>query len=911
MHRRIHWIVILLVSAFVSVSTTFAQTVIINEIMSSNATTKGDASGEYADWIELYNATLDTIDLGGYGLSDNYSEPYKWIFPSITVAPAGHLLVWASGKDSTDAGGELHTNFKIKAEGEELLLTHPDGTRIQDLSPVSIATDVSYGRYPEAGPEWYLFDNPTPGSRNSSVPHRRDLVEPGFSHGAGFYTESFSLEITSPDTGTTIYYTLDGSVPNTSSLVHSEPIGVSSRAGDPNTISMIQTSDITPDHVLGGNWQPPVGEVFKTTCVRAKAMRNGFQESPITTRTFFVDESMNSRYTMPIISLTTDADNFFRDDIGIYVPGDGWTYWVPGTFDNKRFYAANFWQRGSQWERPVHMEFFEPGGTLGFASDAGIRTHGGWMRRSAHKSLRLYSRGGTNGFNYQIFPDRNLVQYEQILLRQEGPGRTITLFRDGLVHSLLETSNLTRQQWRPSIVFLNGEYWGVHNLRDRIEETHLEIEYGVDGDNLDLLEWRFRPSIASGDNIHYEAMLSYFRWYDIALPQHYEHITTMMDIENFIDYHIYHIYIADTDWGANNIKCWRLRTDAYDPDAPYGHDGRWRWLLYDTEMGFDGDPRVIPGGGIDHFTLRDAINNPSDYRPTSILLSELITNVTFRKAFVSRFADLLNTVFRPEWVVPRIDELQAIIAPEIAEHIARWSEQESVGAWEQEVETMRSFARERPSAQWQHLVSYFNGKPLPLTVNVSDPLRGVVKVNSVLVDAETPGVVSDTNGSVYPWTGNYLSSIPVTLVAQPKPGYHFAGWAGLEGTIAEAHADDDSVVVMILGDFTVTAVFTDAASVESKDRPFRYALSRNVPNPFNPTTRFQFSLASDGLVQIAVYDVTGRRVRILVNGDRRSGHHSVMWDGRDGLGRSVASGVYIIRMTAGEFVTARKVTLLR
>ncbi len=904
--------VLLTILILAASAATASGALVINEIMSSNATTTADGSGEYADWIELYNAGVDTIALVGYGLSDDYLEPFRWRFPSVSLGPGRYLLVWASGKDSIDVGGALHTDFRIKAEGEEILLTHPDGPRIEELHPVSIATDVSYGRLPDGGDEWYFFDTPSPGASNTSPPHLLDLAAPAFSHAAGFHSAPFDLVMTAADTAATIYYTLDGSEPTDSSLVYAAPIAVASRAGDPNDISTVLTSDIAPDHVLGGNWEPPVGDVFKATCVRAKAVRDGIHESPTVTKTYFVDENMLTRYTLPVVSLTTDADNFFRDDIGIYVPGDGWTYWVPGTCDNKQFYCANFWQRGSQWERPVHVEFFEAGGAPGFTSEAGIRTHGGWMRRAACKSLRLYSRGGSNGFDYRFFPERNLTHYEQILLRQEGPGRTITVFRDGLVHNLAEATDLSTQGWRPVVVFLNGEYWGIHNIRDRFDETHLEIAYGVDADDLDLLEWRFRPSIASGDANHYDAMVDYVQRYNMALPQQYEYIETLMDVDNFIDYHIFHIYIADTDWGANNIKCWRLRTDAYEPDAPYGHDGRWRWLMFDTDYGFDGDPHNDPGWGIDHNTLQAATRNPSDYRPTSILLDALVANAAFRKAFVNRFADLLNTVFRPAWVLPRIDEMAAVIAPEIEEHVARWSQQESVDAWVQEVETMRNFARERPEVQWGHLGSFFGGRPVPVEIDVSDEQRGVVKVNSVLIDPSTPGVVPDTSGGVYPWTGDYLFGRPIDLVAQPKPGYYFAGWSGLEGTNAATSASSDSVTVTVMGNLNVTAVFTDSPSsvAASASQPV-YALAPNAPNPFNPATTLRFSIAEAGAVRLAVYDVNGRWVRTLVDGHRTAGRHVVIWDGRDDAGRAMASGVYISRLTTRNGALTRRLTLVR
>ena len=195
--------VLLTILILAASAATASGALVINEIMSSNATTTADGSGEYADWIELYNAGVDTIALVGYGLSDDYLEPFRWRFPSVSLGPGRYLLVWASGKDSIDVGGALHTDFRIKAEGEEILLTHPDGPRIEELHPVSIATDVSYGRLPDGGDEWYFFDTPSPGASNTSPPHLLDLAAPAFSHAAGFHSAPFDLVMTAADTAAT------------------------------------------------------------------------------------------------------------------------------------------------------------------------------------------------------------------------------------------------------------------------------------------------------------------------------------------------------------------------------------------------------------------------------------------------------------------------------------------------------------------------------------------------------------------------------------------------------------------------------------------------------------------------------------------------------------------------------------
>ncbi|MEX0945127.1 MAG: lamin tail domain-containing protein, partial [Balneolaceae bacterium] len=197
-----------------------SQQLVLNEVMSSNSQTIADEDGDYQDWIELTNISDEPINLSGYGLSDDYDDPFHWVFPNVTLQPNSYLLIWASNKHRTEPDGELHTNFAISAAGEEVILTHPDGTRIDELEPVEIPPDFSIGRDPDGVGNWVIFDEPTPGQSNIDGSTINLLEPPQFSHKAGFYTGDFMLEITHPEEDVTIYYTLDGSDPTTSSEVY-------------------------------------------------------------------------------------------------------------------------------------------------------------------------------------------------------------------------------------------------------------------------------------------------------------------------------------------------------------------------------------------------------------------------------------------------------------------------------------------------------------------------------------------------------------------------------------------------------------------------------------------------------------------------------------------------------------------
>ncbi|TVQ03117.1 MAG: lamin tail domain-containing protein, partial [Balneolaceae bacterium] len=174
----------------------YAQQVVLNEIMASNNSIIADEDGDYEDWIEIHNYSDSAVSLAGYGLSDDYDNPFRWMFPEITIQPGEFLLVWASNKDRADPAAPLHTNFAIASAGEEILLTAADSTRIDELPLTEIPTDMSIGRQPDGTGEWVYFEEPTPGAANTTQGISGLLEPPVFSHSPGFYTEPFELEIT-------------------------------------------------------------------------------------------------------------------------------------------------------------------------------------------------------------------------------------------------------------------------------------------------------------------------------------------------------------------------------------------------------------------------------------------------------------------------------------------------------------------------------------------------------------------------------------------------------------------------------------------------------------------------------------------------------------------------------------------
>jgi hypothetical protein len=528
------------------------------------------------------------------------------------------------------------------------------------------------------------------------------------------------------------------------------------------------------------------------TVVRARAYRPGYIPSLSTTKTYFVGADVLDRHSVSVVSLAVEEPDFFGYEKGIYVSG---IYHGSG---------GNYMLTGPGWERPVHIDLFEPDGTLGFSQNMGARIHGGWTRNHAQKALRLYARGdyGDTEVQYPVFPDISTERFKRLLLRNSGNDWNNTMFRDAVMQKLVAHLPLDTQAYRPAVLYINGEYWGINNLRERFDKHYLERKYGLDPDKLDILEYlaRMQPHLVKqGSSLHFDQTLGYIESNGLADPADYAYIQTRIDTDNFRDYQIAQIYFNNTDWPGNNIDWWRKQTDDYEPTAPYGHDGRWRWMLYDTDFGFG------LNGGYDSDTLAFATSTSANGWPnphwTTFLFRKLLENQTFRSDFINRYCDLLNTAFVPARAVSVIDTMQAAITGEIGRHAAGWG---GPANWPNNVQVMRTFAQQRPAYDRTQLRAYFGlGADRHLTLNVADPSQGYIRVNSTDINADTPGVNSP---SPFPWSGTYFENVPVTVTAVAAKGYRFTHWQSAGGTTNTSA----TLTLPMTADTSLTAHFEEA-----------------------------------------------------------------------------------------------------
>ncbi len=353
--------------------------------------------------------------------------------------------------------------------------------------------------------------------------------------------------------------------------------------------------------------------------------------------------------------------------------------------------------RGREWEREIHFTFFESNGDLAFETNAGMRMRGYGSTAFPQKSFGVYFRKeyGKKKIEYPIFPDALSDKYKRLVMRSSGNDFLYTHFRDAVLTSILKPMNFEYQRFRPSVLFVNGEYWGVHNIREKYDEYYFEYQHNIEEDSLILLSICGSEDV--GSNQEYLSLTEFITENDMTLPVNYNYVTTKIDIENFIDYEIAEIYYANYDWPCNNYRLWKTT-------AP---DSKWRYLIYDLDLSFD----FFPQASFDTPSMEHATHEGNDWpycECSNFFFRELLVNEAFKEEFIDRFAFHLNTTFNTKTIIDSINSYKTLFEPEIQEQIDRWSYPDDMGEWNEEIEKMIVFAQKRPCFMRGNIMDFFN-----------------------------------------------------------------------------------------------------------------------------------------------------------------------------------------------------------
>ena len=600
----------------------------------------------------------------------------------------------------------LHTNFKLSSKGESLTLLDSSGNKVDSLDVIGLTTDKSIGRSLADG-SVVFFAVPSPAAENTEEEFTgisvSDII---FSHNGGQFNEQ-SVRLSGAKQGEEIRYTLDATVPN---------------AQSPRYSSAISISD--------------------DTVIRARVFQDNYIPSRTASRTYITSNT----HSLPIVTLVTEPDNLFDEQEGIYVYGPEQNY-----EDALPFFGANFWQ---DWERDVHFSFYESTGELGVALDAGIKIFGAWSRANNQRSMSIFARGryGFSKLKYPLFPSLAYDSFESIVLRNGGNDWTKSNMRDVMMTSLMDGSGLETQAYRPVAVYLNGEYWGFYNIREKINEHFLDDKIDVDKSEINILE--FNGDVVQGSNDSYNAIIAYITNNSLAIQDNYEYVASQIDIDNLITYQIAQIYSDNQDWPGNNAKFWN------SPET------KWRWILFDTDFAFG----PWDSSAYNNDTLSFALSEDGPGWPnppwSTFLVRKLLENTQFRNQFINQFADEFNGRFKTDKVREHIDAIANSMEPEMEKHFERWGEGKTVFVWQSELDVLRSFGRNRQSFLKSYIRNYFGISGMyQLSIAINNSAAGSVKLNSLQLTSAN-------------WQGEYFNNIPVTLTAVPNEGYVFSHWQG-------------------------------------------------------------------------------------------------------------------------------------
>ncbi len=659
---------------------------VINEVSNFNFKSVLDEYGEAPSWAELYNPHDTILSLQGLFLSNNATIPQLYSLPDTTLEAHQHILVLFSGR-SYVSRDFIHANFEWT--GSSLFLSTSNGIFDQVTVP-ALSVDCSYGRSYDAANTYMIFGLPTPGAPNDStfpyVPITDQLSVWPFS---GWYpVDSLRLEINATDPTLEIRVGMNGFLPEDSTgITYQSQFWLQPHNSE--MFSFIPTTTTTIESRF--RWRTPASVPSHVNVISVAGFRDGKRVTPYYHRHYFLQRE-SPTLDVPVISIQTSPDNLFGFEKGIYVPGithaqTPVTSWPWGT--------GNFHQRGRAWEHPAHLSFFEPDGSLAFEQNLGIRIHGGGSRALALKSLRLYSRSvyGTSRLRYPFFPERDFANYNRILLRNSGQDFLRTMFNDAMVANMVAPLDLDVQLSRPIIHYINGEYWGILNIRDRVDEHFISYTRGVAEEDVELITIDFAKQ--ETDSNSWPTFISQVRDYsDYSGSDFFEFLQEKIDVQNLIDYLISRVYISSVDWPGNNRSVWRHASDT----------GRFRNIFFDNDNTLDLREAN---------TLKMALAEDGSAWPnpawSTLLFRKSLLNETFRELFIRRNEELVNTVFEKKRMIGILDSFVELYEPLMLDHIYRWQfPGNTISAWYFHVKNMRRFIEERPCVIREIFRDYFD-----------------------------------------------------------------------------------------------------------------------------------------------------------------------------------------------------------
>ena len=737
----------LLLTILATAVSTQAQTLIINELMQSNIDCIMDDLNDFPDsWVELYNPTDASINLKNYKIGTKDKANKAWSLPIKTIAAKGYVVIYCDKAGEDEGVSALHTNFRLESDKDGKLYLFKGSDIVDQLEGMAKqpAPNIAYGRKSDGADEWGYQARPTPGASNCGTVYQKVLGEPVFSTkgrvkiASGSNTRlTLSLPEGAPE-GTKIRYTLDGSEPTENSQEYTSALFFNS-----------------------------------TKIVRAKLFCEGYL-SPRSTCHSYIFFPSNRKLTLSVVSIMTDNKYLNDAKIGIY---------VDGSYNSKqKNYEYN-------WRRPMNIEIFETSDQESVINQLGeMRVTGGATRGNMRKSLGIYAhkRFGEKRLNYEFFPDQKpgMTDFKSIMLRNAGNDFDYLFMRDAIIQrTMAQHVDLDWQAWRPVIVYINGEYTGMLNIRERSNEDNIYTNYeGLE--DIDMIE--NDEELKEGTIDNFNAFKAFYNESGHTLAEYAE----WMDWEEYINLMIENIYFNNQDFPGNNNVIWR----------PQAEGGKWRWITKDTDFGLG-----LYGSAADYNTIKWLYDNKYDYdrnwanKPEhTILFRHLMEDIDFKTEFLSRAAIYMGDFLNEKGTREVWDAMYNMIKTEYPYH------RELVNRWwpnyDNELSTARKWLNKRTDNVYKQLADYYNwGTPRALTINKQKESDIKITVNGITLCNKV-------------FDGKYYAGKTLTISAQGTEDNEVTGWK-ITGAQSKEVQGNEITLQMPNGNIAIEPIFEDASGI--------------------------------------------------------------------------------------------------
>ncbi len=704
--------------------------IVINEFSAANYTDVYDNYNSRPDWIELYNAGTGSVDISGYYLSDKLSDPMRWPFPAGTDMAAGeYLLVWASGRDES-GGGNYHTSFKIsQTKQEDVVLSDPAGTVIDSYAiTLPNQQNNSRGRTTDGADTWGVFLTTTPGAANVNA--FEEYTNVSIDVAPGYYAGAVDVTMSSTDPNAVIHYTTDGATPTEASTLYGGPINVTG-----------------------------------TIVLRARA----FNPSPVVPPSFIKTSSyfINVQHVVDIVSLAGDQLETLLN---------GW-----------------------QIEPVGNLELFSSDGQLLAETVGEFNKHGNDSWAYGQRGLDYIARdqlGYGNRLEHKIFDNKDRDEFKRIILKGgandnypfENGGAHI---RDPYVQSLSQLAGLRMDErtYRPCVMYVNGKYWGVYEIREKVDDIDFTDYYYNQGDGqVDFLKTWGNTWVEYGTDASWDALHDFILGNDMANAANYQYVKERYNTGSLIDYFLLNSYVVCADWLNWNTAWWRGLN-------PNGNKKKWRYTLWDMDAVF--------GHYINYTGIPDQSANADPCNPEQLgnpggqghvpIWNALLANADFFADYINRYADLAGSYFSCEFMQAHLDSLIDLIAPEMPAQIQRWGG--TMAEWESNVQDIRDFIDDRCAVINEGYLDCYPelSGPYKVVFYADPPEGGRIDLPSMEIDA-------------YPHEVNYFGGVNVNLDADANEGFLFSHWTSVNNALLP-DALSEEITVSFTADDTLIAHF--------------------------------------------------------------------------------------------------------